>query len=108
LNSAALGCFSIGQTPTEAPQVPCHNHPPTSTMSDDYEEEGPVPDAPAVNERSDEEYRSEVVAREKEVTKLLNTYVNNFISLSKKASHFTTLQNSNFFCFIINIYIIYI
>lgn len=42
-------------------------------MSDDYEEEGPVPDAPVANEKSDDEYKAEVQAREREVTKLLNT-----------------------------------
>jgi hypothetical protein len=41
-------------------------------MSDDYEDEGPVEEARAVNEKSDDEYKAEVSAREKEVTKLLN------------------------------------
>lgn len=41
-------------------------------MSDDYDEDAPVPDAPAINEKSDSEYQSEVTNREREVTKLLN------------------------------------
>ena len=47
----------------------------TVTMSDDYEDEGPVPDAVEVNAKSDQEYKTEVTQRGQEVTRMLNSYV---------------------------------
>ncbi len=52
-------------------------------MGDEYDnDDGQVPDAVAPNEKTDEEYKAEVVAREKEVQKLLSSYEFLYVILS--------------------------